>query len=164
MSRTKTTIVPTTALHPGMAALNAAAEAEGFRFLGRCTREWRSGANRFDAAAECWLGAFQETLVGVCGLNRDPYAQAPGVGRLRHLYVLPTHRGCGVGADLVRNCISGASDSGAGDAFHAIRPRTDGKAAARLYESAGFRRIVDPDASHLMLLDTSAKAFGRSRK
>src|SRR5687768_15110823 len=74
---------------------------EGFRFLVRLRSEFRDGSNRFDAPGEVLLGGFQGAeLVAVGGLNRDPYAPEPRVGRLRHLYVRRAFRGKGVGRAL----------------------------------------------------------------
>ena len=54
-----------------------------------CHEEWRTGTNRFDRPDEALFGAWAKgQLVGVCGLNIDPYRGDDRVGRVRHLYVL----------------------------------------------------------------------------
>lgn len=69
-------------------------------FLRRLSDEWKSGANRFEQVGEILLGAkCNERLIGVCGLNVDPYVRSPGVGRLRHLYVSPHTRQAGLGRE-----------------------------------------------------------------
>src|SRR5207237_3226882 len=73
-------------------------------------------------------------LVGVCGLNVDPYAGDARVGRVRHLYVLTPMRRHGVGRQLVTEVIRAA-----GGRFDSLRLRTNNPAAARLYEVLGFR-------------------------
>src|SRR5688500_12943140 len=66
---------------------------EGVSFVERLVREHRDGTNRFDRAGEVLFGAtIGERLVGVCGLNRDPYLDDPRAGRVRHLYVLSAYR------------------------------------------------------------------------
>src|SRR5262249_51280807 len=61
-------------------------ERFGLRLVRRLTEEWASGVNRFDRPGEILFGAFIDgRLVGVCGLNVDPYAGNERVGRVRHL-------------------------------------------------------------------------------
>ncbi|HEX4953009.1 MAG TPA: GNAT family N-acetyltransferase [Thermoanaerobaculia bacterium] len=130
------TIQAVTQLEPSdLAALLAASEAEGFRFVRRVAEEWASGANRFAGPGEALFVAIEQgRWVGICGLMRDPYAGLPNVGRLRNLYVLPAVRGRGIGADLTRAVITAAAGS-----FARLRLRTSGPQASRLYERLGFR-------------------------
>jgi GNAT superfamily N-acetyltransferase len=61
-----------------------------------------SGTNRFNKRGEAIFAASAAgALIGVCGLNVDPYASDPRVGRVRHLYVLSGFRQLGVGRQLV---------------------------------------------------------------
>lgn len=91
---------PTDCLHD----LLAESEEAGSRIVRRLIEEWASGVNRFDGPGEALLGAsVGGRLVGVCGLNLDPYAVEAGVGRVRHLYVLSAFRRLGVGRHLVAN-------------------------------------------------------------
>ena len=129
----------------GFDALAAEARGEGRTFVERLADEWASGRNRFDSAGELLLGAFDmTTLVGVGGLNRDPYTTQPDVARLRHLYVRPAWRRRGIGAALVGALITRARDAG----FICVRLRTSDERAARLYEKQGLVAIVEPDATH----------------
>jgi ribosomal protein S18 acetylase RimI-like enzyme len=132
-----------------MSALVAESERAGLGFVRRLAEDWARGLNRFDRAGETLFGAWLASrLVGVCGLNIDPYTQQPGVGRVRHLYVLEAHRGQGIGGQLVRAVVEAARGP-----FDALRLRTDNAAAARLYESLGFRRQAgDGHCSHRMEL------------
>jgi len=60
----------------------------GFHALSRLLTEWQSGRNRFDQPREAiFIATDDGHIVGVCGLNRDPYLGDPTVGRVRHLYV-----------------------------------------------------------------------------
>jgi GNAT superfamily N-acetyltransferase len=87
----------------GTASLAADGERAGSRIVRRLVEEWASGANRFDRPGEVLLGAWLDgQLVGVCGLNVDPYAAQERVGRVRHLYVLSALRRLGVGRRLDR--------------------------------------------------------------
>lgn len=113
-------------------------ERFGLRLVRRLTEEWASGVNRFDRPGEILFGAFIDgRLVGVCGLNVDPYAGNERVGRVRHLYVLSPFRRRGIGRQLVERVIQAARGR-----FDAVRLRTNDAAAARLYEALGFRRDI----------------------
>ncbi len=130
-------------------ALVAESEQAGWRFLRRLTEEWASGANRFDRPGEALLAALMGgRVIGVCGLNVDPYAAAPCVGRVRHLYVLSAYRRLGFGRRLVGEVIGAARGR-----FDSLRLRTDNPAAAQLYERLGFRRCAGvAECTHLMEL------------
>jgi GNAT superfamily N-acetyltransferase len=137
-------IAPTTIAHPGMASLRIEAVSEGFHFVDRLVRDWVSGSNRFNQPGERFLGAFsQDNLVGVCGLNRDPYVAEGTVGRLRHLYVRRLARRQGVASALVQRLLDDA-----GNVFHLVRLRTDTPEAAALYLRHGFMPVQDETASH----------------
>lgn len=124
------------------------AAREGFRFLDRLVHDWATGVNRFDAVGEKLLGVYSgEQLIAVGGLNRDPYECAPRTGRIRHLYVLPTYRRCGVGKTLLKHLLERADA-----AFDEVRLRTDNHDAALFYEGFGFERMQRGAATHLIKL------------
>ena len=130
-----------------VAPLITESEQAGLRFVSRLAEEWASGRDRFDQPGEALFGAQLEgVLVGVCGLNVDPYAGDPRVGRVRHLYVLTARRRLGVGRQLV-----GAVVAAAHGPFTALRLSTVNPAAARLYEALGFcRHAGDAHCTHVM--------------
>jgi GNAT superfamily N-acetyltransferase len=132
-----------------LAVLIADSERAGQRFVRRLADEWASGGNRFDRPGEMLFAAWSEReLVGVGGLNVDPYAGAPRVGRVRHLYVLSTARRLGIGQQLVEKIIETARGQ-----FDSLRLRTFNPEAARLYERLGFRQRDDVvDCTHVMEL------------
>ena len=146
-------IVPLTSLSiDGFEALVEESEAEGVFPLGRLVREWGTGENRFDRPGEALFAAVDDNgrLLGVCGLNRDPYLDDPDVGRVRHLYVARAGRGRGVGGRLVRAVIEAARGR-----FTRLRLRTDCSIAAGFYRSLGFERLTDdPTATHALRLDS----------
>jgi len=127
--------------------LLADSEAAGSRIVRRLVDDWADGTNRFDRPGETLFGAsVGGRLVGVCGLNVDPYAGDALVGRVRHLYVLTAFRGRGVGRQLVARVIESARDR-----FGTLRLRTNNEAAARLYAAIGFRADGgDSTATHVL--------------
>jgi GNAT superfamily N-acetyltransferase len=130
-----------------MQALREESSREGFRFMKRLCEDWASGANRFDAAGEALFLAFaDDQVVGVCGLNRDPYAHDRRTGRVRRLYVLPAHRRSGIGRALLEAVIAHARDH-----FDLLRVRTE--AADAFYVARGFRRDHSAiEATHVLPL------------
>lgn len=126
----------------GLVRLAHESRTEGFGLLDRLVRDWTSGENRFDRAGEAFFAArLGGRLVGVCGVNRDPYLDDPVVGRLRHLYVTPDRRRHGVGASLVAEALDHA-----GAHFRRVRLRSG--EAGEFYERLGFVRSSEPDATH----------------
>lgn len=130
-----------------LAVLIADSEAAGQRIVRRLSDEWTSGVNRFDRPGEILFAAWKaRELAAVGGLNVDPYAGTPRVGRVRHLYVLSTCRQLGIGRQLVEKIIETARGQ-----FDSLRLRTFNPDAARLYERSGFRRRDDvADCTHVM--------------
>ena len=125
-------------------------EMEGFRFLRRFYDEYGYGTNRFDRDGETVFVARQSNqIVGISGLNRDPYSRSGSVGRIRRIYVHPDFRRCGVGRRLVSNVILEARR------FYTILTlRTDNSAADQFYRAMGFLTHDAPDnATHWLSLN-----------
>jgi GNAT superfamily N-acetyltransferase len=127
-------------------------EQFGSRIVRRLVEEWDNGVNRFDRPGEALFGGWVDgRLVGICGLNVDPYANNERVGRVRHLYVLAAFRRQGVGRQLVLRVIQAAHER-----FGDLRLRTNSLTAARLYEGLGFRPSGDSgDYTHVATLAAS---------
>jgi len=130
-----------------LAALVAESEAQGLRFVRRLAEDWASGANRFDRPGEALFVARADgRVVGIGGLNVDPYAAEPTVGRVRHLYVLTAYRRLGIGRRIVEEIIEAARGR-----FERLRLSTSNPEAARLYERLGFHpRADDVHCTHAM--------------
>ncbi len=145
-----------------LGALVIESEQAGSTFVRRLVDEWISGANRFDRPGEALFGMWVDgRLIGVCGLNVDPYTDAARVGRVRHLYVLTTFRRLGAGRRLVTEVIAAGRD-----AFNVLRLSTSNPAAARLYEAMGFRPTDGTiHATHVMNLtpETDGRLPGAER-
>lgn len=122
-------------------------ERSGLRFVRRLTAEWASGINRFDRSGEALFAArVGGHVVGVCGLNADPYIAEERVGRVRHLFVMEAHRRHGIGRRLVAEVIAAARGS-----FDRLRLRTTNPEAARLYEALGFAPSAgEADCTHAL--------------
>jgi GNAT superfamily N-acetyltransferase len=104
-------------------------------------------ANRFEREGEILLGVFRGAgLIGVGGLNRDPYLGDPAVGRLRHIYVLGAERREGVGRRIVERLLEHARQR-----FARVRLST-GRAAS-FYEKLGFEPTDEANATHGMTFD-----------
>ncbi|MBL1177529.1 GNAT family N-acetyltransferase [Pantanalinema sp. GBBB05] len=116
--------------------------SQGFRFLERLIREYRSGLNCFNKPGELLLTAsVQGAVVGIGGLNQDPYFNHPRIGRLRHLYVESAWRRRGVGHLLVTHLIHAANHH-----YQLLMLRTDTVTAAEFYQQLGFK--ADPNWEH----------------
>jgi GNAT superfamily N-acetyltransferase len=129
-----------------LARLVTESEQAGWSFLRRLRDEWATGANRFDKPGEAIFGAWTAgTLIGVCGLNIDPYIEDVRVGRVRHLYVLYDFRRVGVGRRLVEAVVAAAKGW-----FTSLRLRTESVEAADCYEQLGFQRRSEmPNCTHI---------------
>jgi GNAT superfamily N-acetyltransferase len=123
-------------------SLVAESEMEGWRFVRQLVSDFASGANRFDGPGETLFAAREDdgTIVGICGLNADPYAAEKSVGRVRRLYVMGAYRRRGIGRLLVEAVVAAASG-----AFHSLRVRTNNPQATRLCERMGFQALSDVD-------------------
>jgi GNAT superfamily N-acetyltransferase len=133
----------------------AEAAAPGGRFLLRMRDEWLGGTVRFEIDGEILLGAFvEDKLVGVGAISRDPYAPAPGLGRVRHVYVLEGFRRRGVGRALLNRLLAHGRDH-----FSVLRLSTRTPEAAQLYESLGFRRSEGFKETHRLDLQTSSTSL-----
>lgn len=111
-------------------------EKESLSFLKRFKAQYISGDNRFEEEGEIlYFALMEEQLVGLCGVNIDPYLKDPHICRLRHLYVHPLHRRKGIGTDLVKQCIEHAKDH-----FRLMTLRTFDESAQKFYEALGFEQ------------------------
>ena len=122
-----------------MGVLRYAADAEGLHMVATLTDSFHSGANRFERTGEgLWEARVQHDLVGVCGLNIDPFADdAENAGRVRRLYVLPGHGRNGVAStvlDQVERHARGHHDI--------LAVFTTDRRAQALYRSRGYTPVA----------------------
>jgi GNAT superfamily N-acetyltransferase len=130
----------------GFDSLHAEARAEGYDFLDTLREEWIAGTNRYDGPGEVLCGHLKDgVLIAVGGLNCDPFAGQPDMGRLRRIYVRAGWRKQGVGQALVADLLDRARPH-----FSCVRLRAENAVAARLYERMGFVPLDSPDATHIL--------------
>ncbi|HEY4108737.1 GNAT family N-acetyltransferase [Puia sp.] len=120
----------------------------GVAFLQRTIDDWDSGANRFDQPGEKLWGLFLgKELIGVGGLNIDPYTVTPKVGRVRHLYVREARRREGYATFIMNKIMEEA-----GHHFTVLRLFTDNAEASAFYEKLGFKQTSEYKASHFIFI------------
>ncbi|NIJ08134.1 N-acetylglutamate synthase-like GNAT family acetyltransferase [Sphingomonas vulcanisoli] len=129
------------------------AESEGHRFVRRLQDDWDEGKNRFQGTGEFLLSVYLDgTLTALGGLNKDPYLNTEGIGRLRHVYVSPSVRHQGIGGLLVNRIIEQAAQT-----FLILRLRTTTTGAATFYEKLGFERTNEDAATHILHLRAQSR-------
>ncbi|MEK3888061.1 GNAT family N-acetyltransferase [Bacillus sp. FSL K6-3431] len=122
--------------------------SEGYKFIKRLVDEYATGSNRFDKSGESlYVAKINDEVIGIGGLNIDPYLSLPNVGRVRHLYVLRQNRGTGVGKKLLNTIIDEARKH-----FRTLRlSSTDNLVAENLYIKCGFSKVEGiHKASHIL--------------
>jgi len=82
--------------------------------------------------------AFVNSLVGALGLFRDPHQKSAHKAHLWGMYVQPTHRGQGLGSELLEATLRHAR-SLPGISWLHLSVTAAAPEAQHLYESAGFR-------------------------
>lgn len=117
--------------------LAAVARNGGYKNIDTLTREYRSGLNRFQDAGEGLFGVVEGgRLLGIGGLNIDPYENSRKVGRIRRLYVHPASRRDGVASLLMRKIEALATQN-----FSRVQLFTTSSTANRFYTSLGYRVV-----------------------
>ncbi|HEY9000390.1 MAG TPA: GNAT family N-acetyltransferase [Mucilaginibacter sp.] len=117
-------------------------------FIQRTIDDWNSGANKFDKPGEkLWGLVSGSELIGIGGLNRDPYTEDTNTGRVRHLYVLQAYRRKGYATLLMNVIINNARAY-----FTSLRLFTDNPTAAGFYEQLGFQNVNSYKVSHMLTL------------
>ena len=128
---------------------------EGFDFIKRTIDDWQSRTNDFSQPGEKLWGLVAGTeLIGIGGLNRDPYTKDLNAGRVRHLYIRQTYRRMGY-ATLIMNAII----SQAKRQFTMLRLFTDNPAASEFYEKLGFQITTGDKVSHVLILTATKDPY-----
>ena len=118
-------------------------------FVDLLINEWIAKINCFNQEGEVLLLAKDDDrVVGLCGLNIDPYHRVSGLGRVRHLYVLSTKRRQGIGSQLIQQIIQQAKSH-----FELLNLRTNNAEADKFYLAQGFQRSYErPECTHILKL------------
>nr|WP_294943963.1 GNAT family N-acetyltransferase [uncultured Mucilaginibacter sp.] len=128
--------------------LAAESKQQGYLFVQRAIDEWNSGENTFSGDGEQLFGLVAETkLVGIGGLNRDPYTHDLKVGRVRHLYIRDAYRRKGYATVLMNTIIDAGKHH-----FDTLRLFTDNPAASEFYTTLGFQKVNGQKVSHVLNL------------
>jgi GNAT superfamily N-acetyltransferase len=131
-----------------IAPIQEAAQAEAVRFIDRLVAEYVAGINCFNQPGEVLFGMFEDQhLVGIGGLNRDPYHSDQNYGRVRHVYVLPAYRRLGIARLLMIEIINAATG-----VFEVLTLYTSNPDAARLYDQLGFVAVPEERTTHVLAL------------
>ena len=145
-------IGPVSGIDPALAKLIEEAVASGSAFMAKVLRHWQDGSNRFDGPGEVYLALWQNgRIIAAGGLNRDPFADDPACGRIRHVYVLQSARRTGAGRALLAAIAERARGH-----FARLRLRTTTAQGASFYEAIGYSRCDEPAATHMLTLQAAA--------
>ncbi|MDP7989098.1 GNAT family N-acetyltransferase [Bacillus sp. MHSD_36] len=107
---------------------------EGFNFLIKLKSEYKNKTNTFNKTGECLYGIFRgEKLIGIGGLNEDPYSENNKIGRLRRFYISKDYRRIGLGNLLLKQLLSHAEKY-----FKVVVLHTDTKQGDAFYIANGF--------------------------
>lgn len=122
---------------------------EGVKFLKKLINEYENELNTFNKSGECLYGIFQgEKLIGIGGLNADPYTENNKIGRLRRFYIAKDYRRIGLGKLLLNKLLSHAEKY-----FKVVVLHTDTKQGDEFYTANGFvKREVYKRSSHYKVL------------
>lgn len=119
------------------------AAAEGYRFVETLREEWRDGRYHDGDERYALFAVYRDgELAAVGAVTPDPYDPADDLLRIRHVYVRPLCRGCGVGRQLgsalvqqglalVPKLSLNAADTGAAAFWESFGFRPDGSGTRR---------------------------------
>ena len=127
------------------------ASADGHQNIETLINEFDSGVNRFNKPGEALFGAYDAaSIIGIGGINIDPYCALPTVGRVRRLFIKPDARRSGVATALMRQI----EETGR-RYFSKLNLRTNSQTASRFYISLGYSTVEDEEKiSHEKIFDT----------
>jgi len=115
----------------------------------RLVNDFEAGTNKFDQDGEAlFIACKNDEIIGICGLNRDPYSNSQEIGRVRRLYVSTKVRRFGIGRMLVDAVVEEAKTH-----YRTLVLRTNNPIADIFYRSIGFSRQLDSEnATHFFRL------------
>jgi multimeric flavodoxin WrbA/GNAT superfamily N-acetyltransferase len=110
-------------------------ESFGYQYLTKMINQWRTGENRFSKPNELLIVYKNaEKVIGIGGINEEPYLKKRDFGRLRDVYVLSQYRRSNIGTQIVEHLIEFGRKH-----FKTITLRVpENIEASPFYESLGF--------------------------
>jgi len=122
------------------------AKNEGYNYVRKTMDEWLQGINQFSKQSEVLWGVFDsEKCIAIGGLNIDPFADEPAIGRVRRIYVSKKYRQKGIATYLLKKIIEQSKPF-----FSTLRLSTNNQNAAELYESMGFIKAEGVKQTHIL--------------
>src|SRR5690554_5761936 len=107
---------------------------DGCHILSKLREAYNNESNTFNKQGEVlYIAMLNNNVVGIGGLNQDPYIDEIGFGRVRNLYVMREHRKKGIGKAILQEIIDEAREQ-----FKILGLRTYNQIAAEMYCSYGF--------------------------
>ena len=138
-------IIRVTDISEGIRELAKIASLDGQRNVDTLVKEFDSGINRFNKPGEALFGAYEATsILGIGGINIDPYYESSTVARVRRLFVKPDARRRGVATALMLQI----EETGRRH-FSRLQLLTNSQTASRFYLSLGYETVEhDKKVSH----------------
>ena len=130
-------IIRITDLSDGIRELAKIASVDGHQNIETLVNEFDSGVNRFNKPGEALFGAYDApSILGIGGINIDPYYGLPTVARVRRLFVKPDARRRGVATALMLQI-----EEIGRRYFSKLQLLTNSQTASRFYINLGYRTV-----------------------
>ncbi len=130
-------IIRVTDLSEEIRELAKIASVGGYRNIETLVNEFDSGVNRFSTPGEALFGAYEATsILGIGGINIDPYYGLATVARVRRLFVKPDARRRGVATALMLQI-----EEIGRKYFSKLQLFTNSETASRFYINLGYRAV-----------------------
>lgn len=118
--------------------------AEGFRIVEQLILDYESGQNRFGKPGEVLYAVWDETIIGVGGINLEPDPLMPYAGRIRRVYIAPSFRGRGYGRLLVSRLVTQGLQH-----FASVTCNVGDLPSCSFYEHLGFVPVEGRPFTHI---------------
>ncbi|MEI6352757.1 MAG: GNAT family N-acetyltransferase [Candidatus Nomurabacteria bacterium] len=117
---------------------------DNYNFVQRTIDEWKNNTNKFSKIGEkLWGIIIDNKIIGIGGLNKDPFIEDEKVGKVRHIYISKQYRGFGLSKILLNLIIEKAKEN-----FTTLRLSTNNPIASSVYESLGFKKVEGIKVTH----------------
>ena len=121
---------------------------DGYNIVRKTIDQWKNGTNTFSDYREVLYGVkVNENIIAIGGINIDPYLMDFDIGRLRHVYVHRDYRQQGIATALLEKILNEYAYH-----FTVLRLICRNEVAMQLYESYGFKKVVEFKATHIKVV------------